>query len=232
MTRKSIISVIVVIAFVAGMLLSIPAVDALAPWAEDILTRIGVLENTVAVLQTEIDNIQTTPGPAGISCWDTDGDGVNDPSEDTNQDTNYNTQDCQGQAGANGIACWDLDGDGIGDPSEDRNNDLNFNALDCQGTQGTPGPSEWVNQPPVVNAGPDQTTSNFIVTVSATVTDTTIPGILTGSWIKVSGPIVIFDSINSATTEVTLLGPGTYVLRYTANDGLLSGSDTVQITVN
>jgi hypothetical protein len=96
------------------------------------------------------------------------------------------------------------------------------------------GPLEWVNQPPVVNAGQDQTTSTSAVTVSATVTDTTIPGILTsGPWSKLSGPgLVFFDSINSATTDVAFIGTGIYVLRYTANDGLLSGSDTVQITVN
>lgn len=41
-------------------------------------------------------------GPTGIHCWDLNGDGINDPSEDVNNDGFWNTLDCQGAAGATG----------------------------------------------------------------------------------------------------------------------------------
>jgi len=68
---------------------------------------------------------------SGLSCWDTNGDGIQDPSEDINGDGNFDALDCQG---ITGVACWDINGDGIQDPSEDTNNDGNWDALDCQGT--------------------------------------------------------------------------------------------------
>jgi hypothetical protein len=57
-------------------------------------------------LQNQINNIpdgpQGDPGPAGadgISCWDLDGDGVNDPEEDINGDSKWDALDCQGPKG-------------------------------------------------------------------------------------------------------------------------------------
>ncbi|MCW3086487.1 MAG: hypothetical protein JWP12_3853 [Bacteroidetes bacterium] len=41
-------------------------------------------------------------GTNGIHCWDTNGNGVNDPSEDTNGDGSWNAADCAGTAGATG----------------------------------------------------------------------------------------------------------------------------------
>jgi hypothetical protein len=41
-------------------------------------------------------------GTNGISCWDLDGDGVQDPGEDINTDGNWDALDCQGAAGAAG----------------------------------------------------------------------------------------------------------------------------------
>ncbi|WP_445381220.1 DUF7151 family protein [Robiginitalea sp. IMCC43444] len=38
-------------------------------------------------------------GSDGINCWDTNGNGVNDPSEDVNGDGEYNGLDCQGESG-------------------------------------------------------------------------------------------------------------------------------------
>jgi hypothetical protein len=46
----------------------------------------------------------STPGPAGINCWDTDGDGIQDPGEDMNSDGFWNALDCQGLAGPQGPA--------------------------------------------------------------------------------------------------------------------------------
>lgn len=49
-----------------------------------------------------------TPGPAGangtngVNCWDTNGNGINDPSEDINGDALFNALDCVGAVGATG----------------------------------------------------------------------------------------------------------------------------------
>ena len=74
---------------------------------------------------------------SGIACWDVNGDGVNDVSEDVNGDGNYDALDCagaDGQDGADGVACWDINGNGVGDSGEDVNGDGSFDALDCQGS--------------------------------------------------------------------------------------------------
>jgi hypothetical protein len=44
-----------------------------------------------------------TPGVDGINCWDSNGNGINDPSEDTNGDTFFNGLDCKGDSGQAGI---------------------------------------------------------------------------------------------------------------------------------
>jgi len=43
-----------------------------------------------------------TNGLNGISCWDLNGNGVNDPAEDINSDGNWNAADCAGATGAVG----------------------------------------------------------------------------------------------------------------------------------
>jgi hypothetical protein len=88
-----------------------------------------------------------TAGTNGINCWDANGNGVNDPSEDTNSDGSWNSLDCAGAAGAagaagtNGINCWDANGNGVNDPSEDTNSDGSWNSLDCAGATGATGPA-------------------------------------------------------------------------------------------
>ena len=55
---------------------------------------------------------------------------------------------------------------------------------------------------------------------------------LTYSWTKVSGPgDVTFSSPNALATGATFVTPGTYVLRLTASDSLLTASDELTITV-
>ena len=93
-----------------------------------------------------------------------------------------------------------------------------------------------VNRPPVVGAGPDQTTTlpEDTVELPGTVTDDGLPanGQLTVSWTVASGPgSVIFDDPTSATTEAHFAAAGTYVLRLTATDSLLTSSDETTITV-
>ena len=94
---------------------------------------------------------QGVPGTAGlngingINCWDKNGNGINDPSEDINTDGQFDANDCigatgatgaqgiagtngtdgamgatgaQGIAGINGLACWDTNANGTCEPSE------------------------------------------------------------------------------------------------------------------
>ena len=49
-----------------------------------------------------IDGIDGVDGDDGIHCWDTNGNGIDDPAEDINGDTFFNTEDCQGADGATG----------------------------------------------------------------------------------------------------------------------------------
>ena len=91
-----------------------------------------------------------------------------------------------------------------------------------------------VNMPPCANAGADQTTASTSVNLLGSAVDDGDPtsGSLTKTWSKVSGPgTVTFGNANSLTTTASFSSPGVYVLRLTANDSQLQGSDEVQITV-
>lgn len=92
------------------------------------------------------------------------------------------------------------------------------------------------NQPPVVDAGPDQTvTLPATATLSGTVSDDGLPTppTLTISWSKVSGPgPMTFGSPNTRVTTASFTVAGTYILRLTASDGALTSSDDVTVTVN
>lgn len=93
-----------------------------------------------------------------------------------------------------------------------------------------------VDQAPVVNAGADQViTLPASANLAGTVTDDGLPTPvnLTQSWTKVSGPgNVTFANASALATTASFSQAGVYVLRLTANDGFLSASDDVQITVN
>ena len=94
------------------------------------------------------------------------------------------------------------------------------------------------NQPPVVNAGTNQTiTLPATATLAGTATDDGLPnppGALATMWSLVSGPGsgVVFGNPAMPATSATFAAPGTYVLRLTANDGALSASSDMQVTVN
>jgi hypothetical protein len=93
-----------------------------------------------------------------------------------------------------------------------------------------------INKAPVVNAGPDQTTTlSAGANLLGSVSDDGLPtgSAVTKTWSKVSGPgNVTFGNASSVTTTATFSVAGTYTLRLTANDSLLSSSDDVVITVN
>jgi Polysaccharide lyase/PKD domain len=98
----------------------------------------------------------------------------------------------------------------------------------------TVNPAATTNQAPVVNAGPAQTitlpVSSVTLSGSATDADGTVASYL---WTKVSGTGSTIANPNSASTTVTGLTAGSYVfnLRATDNAGA-TGNKTVTITVN
>ena len=93
------------------------------------------------------------------------------------------------------------------------------------------------NQPPVVNAGLDQTIalpSN--ANLDGTISDDGLPNppaTVTTTWSKVSGlGNVTFGNINTIDTTANFSLAGTYVLRLTATDGALTTTDDIQIIMN
>jgi VCBS repeat-containing protein len=86
-----------------------------------------------------------------------------------------------------------------------------------------------INNPPVVNAGPDQSiTLPGTASLTGSVTD---DGPFTSVWGKVSGPgTVAFGNPNAPVTTATFSLPGTYELSLTASDGQFVASDSVIVT--
>jgi hypothetical protein len=97
------------------------------------------------------------------------------------------------------------------------------------------GPLEKGNQAPSVEAGPDQSVALAVAAnLTGRVSDDVLPDgrALSLSWSKVSGPgAVIFADASAAVTTARFEVEGVYVLRLTANDTQLTGSDEVIVTV-
>ncbi len=94
--------------------------------------------------------------------------------------------------------------------------------------------SAIVNQPPVVDAGPDQTINSANdATLDGTVTDDGLPTpVVTTTWSVVTGTgSVTFVDAMAVDTMASFSQVGTYVLRLTADDNELITSDEITITV-
>ncbi len=91
------------------------------------------------------------------------------------------------------------------------------------------------NQAPLVEAGVSQaiTLPNSAI-LDGTVEDDGLPtSTITTTWSKLSGPgTVTFANANAEDTTASFSVAGNYVLRLVANDGLLTASDTVAISVS
>lgn len=90
------------------------------------------------------------------------------------------------------------------------------------------------NKAPSVTAGPDQSTSlSSAASLSGVVTDDGLPkGSLSQVWSQVSGPgTVTFSKPTSLSTSATFSKDGTYAIRLTATDTLLSSTDDLIVTV-
>jgi RHS repeat-associated protein len=89
------------------------------------------------------------------------------------------------------------------------------------------------NQPPAVNAGPDQAvTLPSAASLTGTVSDDGLPvgSTVQVAWTKVSGPgDVMFANASAVSTTVTFAVAGNYVLRLEASDGELTAFDDVTI---
>lgn len=93
-----------------------------------------------------------------------------------------------------------------------------------------------VNQAPSTEAGMEQTVSlSGIASLDGTVSDDGLPeppGVVTAAWSKVSGPgAVSFGAPAACETSAAFSEAGTYVLRLTATDSLLSSHDDVIVIV-
>ena len=92
------------------------------------------------------------------------------------------------------------------------------------------------NEPPVVNAGEDQTINvSSLALLNGTASDDgnpNPPGEVTSSWSKVSGPgNVVFNDPTAVVTNAQFDTAGTYVLRLTTDDGELQAQDNVTVAV-
>jgi hypothetical protein len=92
-----------------------------------------------------------------------------------------------------------------------------------------------VNEAPLVNAGNPQTISmaQGYVDLDGTVVDDGLPNdSLVTTWSQTSGPAdVSFADTSMVDTRATFTEPGTYVLQLKADDGELSATSSVTITV-
>ena len=91
-------------------------------------------------------------------------------------------------------------------------------------------PDDATNEPPVANAGPDQTVvlpAGSPVSLSGAVSDDVSA---TASWIKLSGPDATINSPASASASVDIATGGVYVFQLSADDGTYIDADTVTIT--
>ncbi|MEZ4866170.1 MAG: S8 family serine peptidase [Caldilineaceae bacterium] len=91
------------------------------------------------------------------------------------------------------------------------------------------------NQAPVVNAGPDQTiTPPDAASLNGTASDDGLPtAVFTTTWSVVSGPAAVtFGDANALNTTASFATDGLYTLRLTADDGELTASDELTVTVN
>ena len=93
------------------------------------------------------------------------------------------------------------------------------------------------NAAPTVSAGPDRTiTLPSAALLQGSASDDgkpSPPGTLTLRWTRVSGPgTVTFSAPAAEVTNASFSAAGTYVLRLTASDSVLSASDRVTVIVN
>jgi len=95
--------------------------------------------------------------------------------------------------------------------------------------------SDVINQAPTVNAGSDAIIElDEVLLLNAQVDDDGLPNAsLAGQWSKVSGPgTVTIGELSAQNTTATFNSTGDFVLQFTSDDGVLSSSDSIRVSVN
>ncbi len=95
-------------------------------------------------------------------------------------------------------------------------------------------PSAVTNLAPTVDAGADQALQSSTASLQGLVTDDGLPApaTVTVRWAAVNGPgRVSFSAPDDLSSTAQFSRPGSYVLRLSANDGQLSASDNIVVTV-
>ena len=89
------------------------------------------------------------------------------------------------------------------------------------------------NVRPIVRAGVDRSaTLGSPITLAGSVTDDGVPSPYTSLWTKVSGPgTAVFSDATMLSPTVNFDEDGVYVLKLSANDGALTASDIMEVTV-
>jgi hypothetical protein len=121
--------------------------------------------------------------------------------------------------GANAITVRAFDGDG------------NVGSATIEVTRWTPA----VNQPPVANAGVNQSvTRGAVVSLNGTGSSDpdARPSPLTYAWTQTAGTTVTLSAANTATASFTGSADGVLTFRLTVSDGAASDTDDVTVTVN
>jgi CubicO group peptidase (beta-lactamase class C family) len=90
------------------------------------------------------------------------------------------------------------------------------------------------NEAPDVNAGSDMSTTlpNATVSLSGSATDDGPASSLTYTWTSSNAGATSFSAADAAATDATFNAAGSYTLTLTVNDGTLSSTDTLVVTVN
>ena len=117
----------------------------------------------------------------------------------------------------------------------DRGHDNDVDPLENDGRMreyAMPAPVQ-INQPPVVNAGPDvNTTTTSPAHLAGSVGDDGLSGPLTKQWSQLAGPgTAFFTAPTQPVTDVSFSAAGNYTLQLSSSDGEFSSSDTVDVSV-
>ena len=135
--------------------------------------------------------------------------------------------------GSAGMNAYIVDRGVDNDTNQDTFNDGRLYEVAIPGLTGSTTPT---NKAPTVDAGPNTSAVRpAAATLSGSVLDDglpTPPGATTAKWTQISGPgTASFANPDVASTTATFTAAGTYVLRLTGNDGALSNTDDVTVTV-
>ena len=103
-TRSKVLIVLVGMA----CLLALGATYAWAQTTGGVINACKLKDNTIYILtsgscrKSETQLTWNVMGPPGLACWDLNGNGNKDASEDINQDGDWNAKDCTGPQGIQG----------------------------------------------------------------------------------------------------------------------------------